>query len=187
MMQIDQIRQTVQQMLAACGSSNLQQLCAAQQILLLQSDMGRQENACKGFFLQQDQVRCITINASLDEDTQRIVLAHELGHAMLHSSYTDQSFHDFGLFCDHSQLEYEANLFAAELLLDDHAVFSALQECDDFFCMAKLLCVPPQLLDFKLRILKKCDLLPIDAPIVSHGDFLKHYTGSPHEICTREC
>lgn len=174
-MQIEQIREAAQATLKKSDGGDLRAICNAHGILLLECDMGLQENACKGFFLRQDRVSSITINAALDENTYRIVLAHELGHALLHSAYTNQTFHDFGLFTDHSNLEYEANLFAAELLLEDHATISALKECDDFFHAAKLLCVPKELLDFKLRILKKCRLLPVDSPIVSHGDFLRRY------------
>lgn len=177
MAQIEQIRQSVRTVLQKSGSRDLQTICDAHGILLLESDMGTQKHACKGFFLQQDGVSSICINSALDEDIRRIVLAHELGHAFLHASYTDHTFHDFGLFTDQTHLEYEANLFASELLLEDSTVISALQECDDFFCAAKLLCVPQALLDFKLRILKKCDLLPVDSPIVSSGDFLRNYTG----------
>jgi len=176
MAQIEQIRQSVRAVLQKSGSRDLKAICDAHKILLLESDMGTQDHACKGFFLQQDGIRSIMLNSALDEDTRRIVLAHELGHAFLHTSYTEHAFHDFGLFTDHSHLEYEANIFASELLLEDNTVISALQECDDFFRAAKLLCVPQALLDFKLRILKKCDLLPVDSPIVSSGDFLRNYT-----------
>ena len=181
MMSADQIRIIVQEAVKKAGSRSLLEICAAHHILFLESDMGTSSNACKGFFLQQDGIRSVTLNSALDEDTAKIVLAHELGHALLHAEYTDQSFHDFGLFTDHSQLEYEANLFAADFILEDASVCSALQECDDFFCAAQLLRVPPQLLDFKLRMMKKCGILPLDAPIVSHGDFLKNYRYASRE------
>ena len=178
MMSADQICITVQEAVKKAESRSLTEICHAHGILFLQSDMGSAPDACKGFFLQQDGVCSVMLNSSLDEDTKNFVLAHELGHAFLHQSYTDQSFHDFGLFTDHSQLEYEANLFAADLLLEDDAVCSVLCECDDFFHAARLLRVPPQILDFKLRIMKKCGVLPLDAPIVACGDFLKSYSGN---------
>ena len=59
----------------------------------------------------------ITINNIYDEFSQRVLCAHELGHALLHSSgvnhfaYTRQNIH--------TNVEYEANLFAIALLGDD--------------------------------------------------------------------
>ena len=47
--------------------------------------------------------------------------------------------------------EYQANLFAADLLLDDDEVDElAMQESIDFYTMARYLYTNPQLLGFKL-------------------------------------
>lgn len=65
---------------------------------------------------------------------QKIICAHELGHAVLHSQMPGiESFHDFALFDDTSSTEYEANVFAAELLLKDEDVFELLNDDLSFF------------------------------------------------------
>lgn len=52
--------------------------------------------------------------------------------------------------------EYEANLFAAELLLSDNEVAELAQmEQSDYFSMAKILYVSPELLSFKLFSMAK--------------------------------
>lgn len=51
-------------------------------------------------------------------------------------------------------MEYEANVFAAEFMLSDDTVLEALEMQMDFYQTAKCLYVPPELLDFKLRILQ---------------------------------
>lgn len=60
--------------------------------------------------------KVIWVNSSIDEEERRYVLAHEIGHAVLHpkSSCFFSSVKNINL----SKKEYEANLFAAELLLD---------------------------------------------------------------------
>ena len=84
-----------------------------------------------------------------------------------------KAFHDFALYDTSSQMEYEANLFAAEYLLEDDEVTELLSEDTFFFSVAKELGVPPELLDFKFRILKRKGWL-IESPIQSNSNFLKH-------------
>ena len=71
------------------------------------------------------------------------------------------------------QCEYEANVFAAELLLDSTEVMQVLNQYVTFFGAAKMLHVPPELLDFKFRVLKRQGYA-INAPIDSHSDFMKN-------------
>lgn len=67
---------------------NLKELCRDLSIILMYSGMGKTENACKGFFLTHSKIKTITINTDLPELIQNIVLAHELGHAILHKNAT---------------------------------------------------------------------------------------------------
>lgn len=73
---------------------NLKELCRDLSIILMYSGMGKTENACKGFFLTHSKIKTITINTDLPELIQNIVLAHELGHAILHKNATSHLFHD---------------------------------------------------------------------------------------------
>lgn len=105
------------------------------------------------------------------EVIQRVILAHEIAHSVLHTNIT-AAFHEFTLFDDTDRQEYEANLFAAELLLSDDCVLNALNEDQFFFQAAKALYVPAELLDFKFRVMKRKGY-KLESPIVSHGNFLK--------------
>jgi len=105
----------------------------------------------------------------------RIILAHEIGHAILHRSIVGvQGYHDFQLFDETSKMEYEANLFAAELLLNDSDVLEVLNDDTSFFGAARMLYVPAELLDFKWRVLKRNGYKIGDSPIIANGDFLKN-------------
>ena len=127
----------------------------------------------KGYFFYQSKVKIIIINCELEEEMQRMVCAHELGHSLLHKDLAaDHSLNDISLFDMTAKPECEANLFASELLLPDSEVLSRLEEGESFFQVASELYVPPELLDFKFRMLRNRGY-QLDAPMVSHGDFLK--------------
>ena len=71
--------------------------------------------------------RYIFINQSLSEHEQRLVMAHELGHALLHRKENCYFIRNQTLLLN-SKKEIEANKFAMELLLPD----SFLAEYRDF-------------------------------------------------------
>ena len=62
--------------------------------------------------------RYIFINQSLSEHEQRLVMAHELGHALLHRKENCYFIRNKTLLLN-SKKEIEANKFAMELLLPD--------------------------------------------------------------------
>jgi Zn-dependent peptidase ImmA (M78 family) len=169
------IAETAAKVMKRYDESNPYRLAKAMGILLEYAPMGDCEGACKGFFMMKSRMKCITINSDLQEELQRIILAHEIGHAVLHASTVMAAFNEFKLFCGTNQLECEANVFAAETLLDDDSVKQALRSWNrTFFEMAAELCVPPELLDFKCRTMKAKGIEVPDSPIYAQGDFLKY-------------
>ena len=68
---------------------------------------------------------------------------------------------------------YEANCFAADYLLEDEDVLEMLNADMSFFQAAAELKVPPELLDFKFRMMKRSGVQIVDSPITSNSDFLK--------------
>ncbi|MBQ8227892.1 MAG: ImmA/IrrE family metallo-endopeptidase [Clostridia bacterium] len=149
-------------------------LCDEMGIITLFAPMGDSPVACKGFFLTQSRIKSITINSDLSEDFQRIICAHELGHAMLHRDRSGvNAFHDFSFFDGVDRLEYEANIFAAEFLLPDDEVLKILNDDLSFFQAAAKLYVPAELLDFKFRTLKWKGYKVIEPPLNATGNFLK--------------
>ena len=62
-------------------------------------------------------------NESLNENMLRIVCAHELGHDQLHRNMAKTTpIHEFMLYDMKSKPEYEANIVAAEILMDSDEV-----------------------------------------------------------------
>ena len=150
-------------------------LCRSMKIILLVEAMGNFPKACKGFYLCTARKQVITINSDLPEELQRIILMHEIGHAVLHRKASGiKAFHDFALFDEASVFEYEANIFAADYLMDDDEVLDLLNEDLSFFGAASRLNVPAELLDFKFRVLKRKGYKVIDPPLTANSDFLKN-------------
>jgi len=148
-------------------------LCRDMGIVLLFQPLGTAPDAIKGFYLESKRIKTITVNSDLPLVIQRIIVAHELGHAELHRANGLYAFHDVAMFDDSSLMEKEANLFAAEFLMDDKDVLSALNRDTTFFSAAALLRVPAELLDFKFRVMKWKGYKMVEPPISSKSNFLR--------------
>lgn len=80
-------------------------------------------NSMKGMYRVIKRNRFIFINRDLTPQMQRIVCAHELGHDQLHRSLArTDSLQEFALYDMTTKPEYEANIVAAEILLDTDEV-----------------------------------------------------------------
>ena len=66
-------------------------------IIVVLKPMGRYKGCCKGFYVQHRRIKHITINSDLPEVIQRVILAHEIAHSVLHTNIT-AAFHEFTLF-----------------------------------------------------------------------------------------
>lgn len=174
-MSIEYISGEVGRVIKKYDETDPYRLCGAMKILLLHEPMGSFQKACKGFYLCQSKEQVITVNSDLPEELQRIILIHEIGHCVLHRRASGlKAFHDFTLFDETSVFEYEANIFAADYLMDDDEVLSLLNDDISFFGAASRLNVPAELLDFKFRVLKRKGYKVIDPPLRAGSNFLKN-------------
>ena len=168
----DEIVKAVVKVESRCQGNDPFVLCKETGIILLPRSFGLQENAIKGFYLQRNRIKTITYNCDLPAVIQRIIVAHELGHARLHAKSGVHAFHDVCLFDESSRYEKEANLFAAELLLKDEDVLQTLNADKTFFSAAAALNVPMELLDFKFRVMKWKGYKLVEPPITAQNRFL---------------
>ncbi|MBV7275440.1 ImmA/IrrE family metallo-endopeptidase [Clostridiaceae bacterium UIB06] len=74
-----------------------------------------------GLYQYEKRVKLIYINSSLSYLMQRVVCAHELGHAILHPKL-NRTFLKKYTFFNLNKYENEANKFASELLISDDLV-----------------------------------------------------------------
>lgn len=125
-------------------------LCEKAKILLNPVNCGTQEGCIKGFYQRILRIKHITYNADLPDEILRQVLWHEIGHAFLHSN--ERCF-DTSFLNSRETKELQANLFAAEIQVDDDCVQEALMVGSTFERAARELDIPEEILDFKLRMM----------------------------------
>lgn len=134
------------------------------------------EKKLKGFFFYQSRQKNIVIDSNVNEVLERILVAHELGHAVLHAQIAMmKGFQEMEVLDGSSLEEDEANFFAAELLLEDDEVLELLSEYS-FFETAKQLYVPAALLDYKFSLLHEKGEL-VNPMYIRKSDFLKDDLG----------
>ena len=114
-----------------------------------------------------------SVNSELPYVIQKIIVAHELGHAVLHRDRGIYAFHEITMYDESSVMEKEANLFAAEFYLDDDEVLDTLNADTTFFTAAASLRVPMELLDFKFRVMKWKGYKLMEPPIRANSNFLR--------------
>ena len=100
-----------------------------------------------GLYTYRWKHRIILLNDKMEEIMARMVCAHELGHDALHR--------EFVLFNMKDTTEYEANAFAAHLIIDDDDIYSMSKDKYDVVQMAKMLNVNINLVLIKLQELNK--------------------------------
>lgn len=154
------------------GTRDPYRICGASGIRIRFMDLRRK---IRGYYFYQSRIETIVIDEDLPELFRRILVAHELGHAILHrkaAMLKGFAEPEFPLAYDKNDIcERDANLFAAELLLDDEEVVSCLQE-HTFFETASELNVPAALLDYKFYIMQKKGYSLSDMAL-ARPDFLK--------------
>jgi Zn-dependent peptidase ImmA (M78 family) len=101
----------------------------------------------------------IIINDNLDVPTKRIVIAHEIGHNELHSELAkEDGLMEFSFLNITNITEYEANAFAAHLLLDNDDIddiYNLLRQGYDIGTVSKILATDINLVMIKIKEMNK--------------------------------
>ncbi|MCL2638079.1 MAG: ImmA/IrrE family metallo-endopeptidase [Oscillospiraceae bacterium] len=127
----------------------------------------------KGMYKVIDKNRFIFVNSNLDEYERRVIIAHELGHDALHRELAEAgALPEFTLYDMKTRPEYEANVFAAEILLDDEEVFELVKGGYEEQQIALWLGVNINLLLIKLHEMNKRGF-EFKLSGTARGDFLR--------------
>lgn len=153
------------------GTGDPEELCAALGISLYARDNFQQ---LKGMYAVIEGRPCIFYKQDLDEQSRRLVLAHELGHDRLHRDLADKMIliQDRTFLDMSSRPELEANLFAAELLLDDKEFLDLAAEGLSLEQMACRFGYPQGLLYLKAELLKARGV-PLQLPEIGRLSLLQ--------------
>lgn len=117
--------------------------------------------------------RCAFLNNRLDNHLLQIVLAHKIGHDTLHRSLAKQDgLKEFMLLDIKSHPEYEANAFAAHLLLDDDELYTLIKDGYDVKQIAQMMNSHMNLVLIKMNELHKLGY-DFRMPDTAQSDFLK--------------
>ena len=101
---------------------------------------------CSGCYLYLKRHRCIFINEDLSDIDMLFVMAHELGHAILHRAENCYFIRNKTLLSTEC-FEKEANIFAAELLIPDELIYE--NPCMTKSQIARLAGYDEKIMDFK--------------------------------------
>ena len=138
----------VQRLIKEYGTRDPFEICEALDIYCVIADMGEQQ----GFFAIVDGEPVIAISSALDRRQQLIVCAHELGHFFLHRDIAkEKCLREFELFNMCDKIEFEANIFACHLLIDEDKVLEYIEEGRTAFETAMLLGYNVDLLSLKMN------------------------------------
>lgn len=125
-MNAEQLSRVGEKLVKRCGSRDPFEIARQLGInVMLCENFG----SLKGMYRVIKRNRFIFLNNSLDENMLRIVCAHELGHDQLHRNMAKTTpIHEFMLYDMKSKPEYEANIVAAEILMDSNEVLRYIYE-----------------------------------------------------------
>lgn len=156
-MSVNYIYDSVQKKIKKSGTRNPFNIAEDNGIMLI---FDSNLNKMKGMYTIIKRNRIIIINNNMPERMQQIVCAHELGHDALHRQFAkDGGLREFMLYDMKSRPEYEANMYAADLLLDDDKVMELAKDGYDMQQVAGMLYTDINLVGLKMASMnyRGCD------------------------------
>lgn len=116
--------------------------------------------------------RFVFYNPFVDDRIIDMVLAHELGHDLYHKDEVKNGAAEYELFDIRTDMEIEANIFAAHLLLDEDKLFDDIRYGYTYNELASLYNVNVNLMVFKLNEMHRMGM-----PIMKNEANPKFFTG----------
>lgn len=98
------------------------ELADAMDIHIARCELGK----LRGYYFRKFRVKQIMLNCELDRNEEAFVLAHEIGHSILHPN-VNTLFLQNKTFLSKSKYEQEANKFAVELLIPNEIILENWQ------------------------------------------------------------
>lgn len=127
MSRFDKIIQTADKLVEKYDTRNPSVIADELDVIILYRNFKEQ----KGVFTMVEEIPFIFINNNLEEELQNVILTHELGHFLLHLDElgTSPFLVENNIFNKNTnRQEFEANLFASQILLPDDEILEYVFE-----------------------------------------------------------
>lgn len=139
------IKRVVKKLTKKYNTFSPEQLAKELDVEVIEAPLGK----VWGMYKYQKRNNVIYINSTLSDFQKNFVLAHELGHVKLHPG-SDCFFMNKTGYVSKIKREYEANLFAAELLIQEiDSIYLENYSIDQLAAAYK---VPVELIKFKFGL-----------------------------------
>ena len=177
----DEIRCRVEKLRRQFQTSDPFILCRQLDVQLKGVNFGETEHSIKAMTTVIFRIRMIQYNSNLPRTLLTFILAHELGHILLHSREIKTFQETETTLYETNRLETEANRFAAELLLGDSASFYREMQDSDYtlFQIAAVHHVPYDFLAYKLQMMEEEGYPVPELPAEPDSRCLGGYLGLP--------
>ncbi len=170
MIQTEDAVRKANQLVRRYGTRDPERLAKELDITIMPCAFARQ----KGVYKVIERNRFIFIKGDLNPVLYQIVLLHEIGHDILHREEAMQTggFQEFNMFdMSGRRMEYEANLFAAQISLPDKEILEYIWRGYDVEQIAGAMCSDINLVALKIAELNRQGYS--FRPQEVRGDFLK--------------
>lgn len=137
-----------------CGTRNAEQIARDLGIWIYNEDSF---DDLLGMYTFRWNHRLMFLNARIDGPLREMVIAHEIGHDQRHRDIAKagQPLKEFSLFRMKDTTEYEANAFAAHILLPNDEVYALSQEGYDVFAASQIMGSDVNLMLIKMQEMNK--------------------------------
>lgn len=115
-------------------------------------------------------------NPFVDTRIQTMVFAHELGHHLFHHDLAEDGMLEYQIFDITSEMELEANIFAAHLLLDENSILDDVMQGYTYDQLARIYEVNSNLIILKLNEMNRLGM-PVRKQLPSKSTFFREIDG----------
>lgn len=137
------MKNVIEELFSEYGTLEPFQLAEKMGINIFHHELGK----VNGYYMMYNDVPNIVINKTLPRHFQTFVVAHEIGHAVLHPNVNSLLLQD--TMYPIGRREREANIFAINLLLSDSMVYDNPDRTIDDW--ASILGLPREVIELKFR------------------------------------